>query len=744
MNFIGRISASFPFLLMSIWLIEYTYHEDELIYFIMSLLVAVFSISISWFFGGQYDKARYYNKELIINKENFQQIFDSVDASIWSNDLIKQRIYVSKGIEKLSGYSVQRFYEDFTFWSSIFHPDDIEIINEFYEKVLSGSSDNFEARFLNAQGEVIWVYMSGTPIVDEKSNEVIKVNGVVVDITKRKQTEVLLLESESRYRNVVELSPNLIMIHRHEKILYANPAATEILGLKETELIGRSIFDFIDDPSREKATQRIKAIIEKRIVNEYIEYKIIRPDGKVVYLEVLGKEINYKGDPSIVIVGIDVTAKKVYQDKIKYMAYHDSLTGLPNRHMYNEYLEKVIKRSEQNNQSLAVMFIDLDRFKFINDLMGHEAGDILLKQVSERLINCVREGDLVSRQGGDEFAILLEGIDEETVRNVSDGILKAFSTPFMIKNKEFFTSPSIGISLFPLDGHDKESLKSKADTAMYLAKNRGKNNYQFYLHEQGDILNRKIKLEQDLRSALKGNEFYLEYQPKLELNTEKIYGVEALVRWRHPELGIISPTEFIPIVEESGLIDSLGKWILHEACKQNKKWLESDIQIKMAVNVSPLQFEDHNFVEIINQVLSEHQLPPQHLGLEITESVMQNINKSSVIINALKCLGVKISIDDFGTGYSSLSVLSNLPIDFVKIDKTFVSEILINANTASLVKTMIEMGKNLNFELIAEGIENKLQAEFLINVGCRFGQGYYYSPPLSSVEVEKLLINNRR
>lgn len=745
MKYLGRLTATLPFLIMSVWLLQHIFQEETVSYIIISLILSILTVFVAWFMGGQYDQARFYYSELLKNKKNlqtkqeeFKEIFDSVDATIWSNDLINERIYVSKGIEKLSGYTVKQFFDDFSFWTKISHPADTPLLFKFYEKVLAGVSDNFEARFLDAQGEPIWVYMSGTPIFGE-NNEVIKINGVVVDIRKRKKTEAMLQESESRYRNVVELSPNIILIHQHDRIVYVNPATTNMLGLNASEILGKTVFDFIDPSDKETIISRNREIYEKKRPNEYREYKIIKPDGNFVHLEMLGKEINYNGVPAIMVVAIDVTAKKAYQEKVQFMAFHDALTGLPNRHMYNEFLVTAMGRSKKHNQVLAVMFLDLDRFKFINDTMGHEAGDDLLKKVSEQLLKSVRKGDMVSRQGGDEFAIILEDVNELIVREISDRIIKAFSTPFMIKNKEFYTSASIGISLYPLDGQDKETISSKADTAMYLAKKRGKNNYQFFIHEQGDILDRKIKLEQNLRRAIKNSEFYLEYQPKLELMTGEIYGVEALVRWKHPELGIIAPTEFIPIVEESGLISNFGSWILNEACKQNKKWHESGIRIKMAVNVSALQFEDANFVETVRHVLSRHQLPPQSLGLEITESVMQNIERSSIIIHELKLLGVKISVDDFGTGYSSLSVLSNLPIDLVKIDKSFINEILINANTASLVKTMIEMGQNLGFQLVAEGIEKKQQAEFLMNHGCRFGQGYYYSPPLAAAEVEKML-----
>jgi len=751
MKYIGRITATFPFFIISLWLLQHTYRENGIMLFIISALLAILGNIAAWILGGQYDKARFYYQELLISqkelqgqKEFLQQIFDSVDATIWSNDILNQRIYVSKGIEKLSGFTVEQFYSDYSFWTKIFHPEDSQRALDFYNKVLSGESSELEVRFINVHGEAVWVYLSGTPIKDN-SGEVIKINGVVVDISSRKKTEAELQESESRYRSVVDLSPNMILIHQNDRIVYGNNATVQLLGVNHySELLGRPIYDFLDPSEKNKAIRRIKEIQTHSIASEYAEYKIVRPsDGKSIYLEMLGKEINFNGKPAIMIVAIDVTAKKEYQENVRFMAYHDALTGLPNRHRYNEYLEDALKRSQEQKQILGVMFIDLDRFKFINDTMGHDAGDELLKLVSVRLRDSVRDEDLVARLGGDEFAILMEDADEESIRRISNRIIEAFKSPFMIQNKAFYTSPSIGISLYPQDGDDKETLNSKADIAMYLAKKSGKNNFKFYVHEQGSLLDRKFMLEHNLKHAIDHHEFYLEYQPKLELQTEHIYGVEALVRWKHPELGVISPAEFIPIAEESSLIVPLGKWILQEAGKQNKKWYDAGIRVKMAVNVSAKQFEDPHFVDTIHQVLSENQFPPQYLGLEITESVMQNIHQSTLILQELKKLGVKISIDDFGTGYSSLSVLSKLPIDFIKIDQSFVHESTTNPIAASLVKTIVEMGKNLHFELIAEGIEKKEQAEFLIENGCYRGQGYFYSPPLSLAEVELLLYKNQ-
>lgn len=738
MKYIGRISSIIPILVINIWLLKLTMKSDGVLYFLFSLLLTVLASIITWVLGGQFDKAKFYYHELQKEKENLQQIFDSVDATIWSNNIVEQRLYVSKGVEKISGYSVQQFFEDYNFWLSIFLPEDRPNLDQFYERVLTGKSDYVEARFIHANGKIRWAYVSGAPIKG-KDNEVIKINGVVVDITSKKETMERLRESESRYRSVVELSPNLLFIYQDKSLVYANPATTKLLGMEISELIGRTPFEFIHPTFLEMAISRTKELLQQKRTTDSKEYKIVKPNGEIAYLELLGKEIPFNGKSAIMVVGTDVTAKKQQQEKIEYMAFHDALTGLPNRYMYNESLEKALERCKQNDLGLAVMFIDVDHFKFVNDTMGHEAGDMLLKKVSERLLENVRDGDLVARPGGDEFTILLENVEERLVRNIAQRIIHAFAAPFTINNKEIYTSISIGVSLFPIDGDDKETLNSKADIAMYFAKKSGKNKYQLF-NEHGDVLARKLQLEQDFRSAIELNEFYLEYQPCVELKTGTVYCVEALVRWKHPILGIIPPNEFIPIMEETGWIVNLGTWVLNKACRQNIEWQKLGINVKVAVNVSSMQFEAENFVAGVKQALLEHKMQADFLEIEITESVMQNVEKSTRIIQELKELGVKISIDDFGTGYSSLSLLSSLSIDHVKIDKSFIDGIISNSNIASVVKKMIEMGESLNFDLIAVGIEVKEQADFLIENGCRYGQGYYFSRPVSPNEIKKLFM----
>ncbi|RST72528.1 EAL domain-containing protein [Siminovitchia acidinfaciens] len=446
---------------------------------------------------------------------------------------------------------------------------------------------------------------------------------------------------------------------------------------------------------------------------------------------------------NFIVVGLmhtlSIRERKHHESKMNYMAYYDQLTGLPNRMKFQSVLREAIVRCKKNDQELAVMFIDLDRFKLVNDSMGHHQGDHFLVKVGERLITSVPANGIVARHGGDEFIILLENTDEESVIEVAQQISNSFMKPFVLNEKEFFTTTSIGISMYPDDGKNENTLMKHAYKAMHLVQKSGYNNFQFFVREDERVLDRKIKIEQGLKKALHKNEFELYYQPQVHLKSKRIVGVEALLRWKHPELGNISPYEFVPVAESTGMIIPIGKWVIQEACKQIRLWQSSGIRIKIAVNVSALQFEDHHFIELVNESLSQNLLPPKYLELEITESVMQKINQSFAIIGKLKNIGIKVSIDDFGTGYSSLSVLSNLPIDVIKIDKSFVHRMMNNTNTASVVKTIIEMGSNLNFELIAEGIETEEQAEFLIENGCHIGQGYLYSRPVTKHEIEKLL-----
>lgn len=439
----------------------------------------------------------------------------------------------------------------------------------------------------------------------------------------------------------------------------------------------------------------------------------------------------------------NVSIEQGYLADIDYMANHDALTGLPNRYKFNKLLQASLERCKENNQTIAIMFLDLDRFKLINDSMGHEVGDLLIKEVAYRLKQCARKEDNIARAGGDEFIILQENINIEQTKQMAQRIIKSFMNSFEIGSQEFFITPSIGISLYPDDGEDVNTLMKVADKAMYLVKDRGKNDYQFSASESEESITRKVELETSLRKAIQNNELFLCYQPQVNLYTGEIIGMESLLRWNHPTLGVVSPIEFISIAEETGLIVPIGNWVLQTACKQNKEWQIAGLPfVCVAVNVSNRQLQDEEFINIVKNVLNETNLDPQYLDLEITESLMQNLEHSIAMLSKLKEMGVGLSIDDFGTGFSSLSVLKSLPVDRIKIDQSFVRDISKNSNTAAIVKTIIHMGKSLNFDLIAEGIETSDQVSFLLENGCQLGQGYVYSRPIPTDEMELLLMES--
>jgi diguanylate cyclase (GGDEF)-like protein len=416
----------------------------------------------------------------------------------------------------------------------------------------------------------------------------------------------------------------------------------------------------------------------------------------------------------------------------------DELTGLWNR----RGLLKLALNGVKQHQSFSVLYIDLDKFKPVNDTYGHHFGDLLLQKVANRLINCVPEKSIISRIGGDEFAILLYNADEAYSVKIAKKIINDLSKKFLIDGKESFITPSIGISFSTAFESNIELLIQNADIAMYFVKRNGKNDFMVFDQSMKKFTENRVHLENQLHKALEQGDFILYYQPKVDLKTKKIYALEALIRWNHPELGLVSPNDFIPIAEETGLIIPIGKWVLQEVCKQNRTWQTNGISIKIAINVATQQFKDSKFIETLMKTLDTYQLSPESLSIEITESsIMENINQATSIINELDNIGIEVSMDDFGTGYSSLSLLTKLPFNVVKIDKSFVNEIMENSPTASLVKTMISMSENLNFALVAEGIESEEQERFLIQNGCQYGQGYFYSPPIPAKEIEKLLIN---
>ncbi|RHW41734.1 EAL domain-containing protein [Neobacillus notoginsengisoli] len=665
-------------------------------------------------------------EELQKNRHRLDAIFDSLDVAIWSHDLKTNHLKITPGIEKLYGYSLAEFYHDHNLWKRVIHPDDMVVLPERDLALSKGEAITSIYRIIRPDGEIRWIQDRGIPTVEK--GKLVNFSSVLFDITDKK-------ESENRYRSLVEMSPDIIAVYSRGKIDYVNETGAKVFGAKSPEeMIGMPLSKLIPTKDLNEMRFRELTIGEERPDEINLEFQAVRIDGQLIDVEMVSMPIFYEGRAARQIVGRDISERKAAEQTIQFMAYNDGLTGLPNRNRFREKLLEAMSRNKA--EKLAILFLDLDRFKIINDTKGHTVGDQLLKAVADRLSQVVGSDGIVSRQGGDEFIILLEGMDRQKIIKVAKRILNSFSKPFAIDHEVFYVTPSIGISVYPSDGEDGETLIKHADIAMYLAKDRGKNNYQFYTAGLHGLSSRKMEMETGLRKALELNQFELYYQPQIELSTGYIIGIESLIRWNHPERGIISPCEFIPLAEETGLIVPIGNWVLKEACKQHRSWLSQGYwPMVMSVNISVRQFQDDDFVSSVKRILNETDMDPGYLELEITESIMQNFERSNLIIKDLNRLGVKIALDDFGTGYSSLSNLKHLPIDTIKIDKSFLDDM----EDGSMVKTILDMGLNMEFHVIAEGIEQKEQVDFLLVHGCKVGQGYLFSEPISVDGMEGML-----
>ncbi|MCW9006012.1 MAG: EAL domain-containing protein, partial [Gammaproteobacteria bacterium] len=460
-----------------------------------------------------------------------------------------------------------------------------------------------------------------------------------------------------------------------------------------------------------------------------------------------------KSDQVIALIR-DISEKKLTEDQMAYMAYHDSLTGLPNNHLFKDRVTHCIASAKRNSTKLAVMFLDLDRFKLINDTLGHSVGDKLLQATAERLQNCIRSSDSVTinsnapinpsiaRLGGDEFIILLESIvDLKIVNRIAERLVNEISQPIQIEQQEVFTSTSIGIALYPDDGKDVDSLLKNADAAMYYAKDQGRNNFQYYTQSMNEAAAQQLILGNSLRKALTNDEFQIYYQPQVSVITGQVIGLEALVRWKHPEKGFISPALFIPLAEETGQIQAIGEWILYQACLQGAKWIEEGYRpLIISVNLSAKQLRQSNLQQIIKNTLKETGMPAKFLGVELTESaIILEPDMALDRLKKIKSLGIKLSLDDFGTGYSSLSYLKRFPIDTLKIDRAFIKDIKTDHEDATLVKAIITMAHGLGMDIIAEGVELQEQLEFLGANACDAIQGFLFSKPLPAKKIEPLL-----
>lgn len=559
-------------------------------------------------------------------------------------------------------------------------------------------------------------------------------------IDRRFESQSLM--SERKFHAVVESANDAIILTDNQgTIISWNKGAHAIFGYEESNIMGKSLLTIISFGDQGEQEQLISMRLKSaQLMGKTCEVQGIRKDKALIPIELsIGLWMD-EGKTYFSCIMRDISERKQAEEKINQMVYLDPLTGLPNRHLLNDRLIHALDQAQENKQMIGIMFIDLDRFKYINDSLGHATGDKLLIEAAKRFQDCVSKFETVSRQGGDEFIILFPNTTTDEITKKARTIIRAFAQSFSIDDNELFVTPSVGISMYPGDGSDLDTLIKNADTAMYRVKELGKNSFQFYTPDMNDAVSKKMQLEIGLRKALERGEFQVYYQPQIDVATGGIIGVEALIRWQHPELGQISPVEFIPMAEETGLIIPIGEWVLKEACRQNKKWQEQGfLPIRMAVNISSRQFQQSNLIEVVSQTLSETGLDPKYLELELTESIIQDSKFAISTMQKLKDMGIFLSIDDFGTGYSSLSYLKLFPIDSLKIDQSFTRNMFENVKDAALVHTIISMAHNLDLKVIAEGVETQDQLAFLVEKQCNEAQGYLFSRPQNAEHISALL-----
>jgi diguanylate cyclase (GGDEF)-like protein/PAS domain S-box-containing protein len=616
---------------------------------------------------------------------------------------------------------------------------DLADVDRDVEHVISHKQVNSgERRYRRKDGTLVDVEV-GVSVTNGSTGRVLCL--VVRDVSERSKAE----EKLRLLGSAVESSINGIIVGDAtlpgKPLIFVNPAVERITGFSAGEIVGNDYRRLLGSEPDHLSLEKIEKVFREP-GEQQVELSSQHKDGRQIWVELSlapvknteGKETHY------VAVLDDITERRRIEHELSYRAAHDLLTGLPNRSLLLDRLDQAITSHNRRKKKLCVLFIDLDHFKVINDTLGHAAGDILLKKVAARLRENLRVTDTIARHGGDEFTVVLPEIeDNDTTVTLAEKVLNALTAPFMLEEREVFISASIGLTLYPDDGDTAEKLLKNADTAMYHAKAHGRSNYQFFSEKLNTRVVERLMLETSLRRALERDELRMLYQPRINLSSGRVVGVEALVRWLHPEMGILSPAKFIPLAEETGLIVPLGEWIMRTACMQSAEWKKQGLPpLHMAVNLSARQFNQHDLIDMIARIIRETDIDPTFLELELTESViMQNAEESINKLNAIKEMGLILAIDDFGTGYSSLSYLKRFPLDTLKVDQSFVRDITSNTDDKAIVVAIIAMAHSLGLKVVAEGVETKEQKAFLLEHRCEESQGFFFSKPLTAESFSK-------
>ncbi len=682
--------------------------------------------------------------------QEYRTLAENIPDPIFRYDTNAKRIYVNPAVERISGMSADELLGKEPTQKMLVSSKESELVkNSILKVVKTGKPDTVEVLFNAPDGKKIYYQDNHIPEFGP-DGKVKSVLTIVRDITAEK----ILATQEEMFRTLAENSPDIIMRYDEEcNRIYANPAFSEQTGIPKELVLNHkldtqwNVYFKMLNMSVSEYQKKIKQIINTGESETISTESIILATGEYIAHEVkivAERDTNGKIIGALAI-GRNITERKNIEKRIEFMSHHDALTGFANRTLAKERAQQVIEQAKQKENKAAILFIDLDEFKTVNDSLGHSAGDAMLKMVAMRLQECIRVNDTISREGGDEFLIILSDINEKSeVERVANKLLQVFKQSFNVNNNMIATSASIGIALYPDDGKNFEQLFQSADAAMYKAKEIGKNNYRFYTQQMKDDLVGSFQIQNELKDAIQNKEFVLHYQPQIDLKQNKIVGVEALIRWQHPTQGMVYPVNFISIAESSGLIVQIGEWVLFEACRQAALWAEEGKNIVVAVNISAVQFKRGNLEKVVKNALHVTGLDPKYLELELTESILINDTENVLeTVKTIKELGIKLSIDDFGTGYSSLSYLKRFAVDKLKIDQSFIRDLLNDKEDASIVKTIIQMAKSFNLRSIAEGVENKEVLAVIEKFGCDEVQGYYFAKPMALNEFENYYNNYR-
>ncbi|MEH6575468.1 MAG: EAL domain-containing protein [Amphritea sp.] len=683
------------------------------------------------------------NKKLLANAAKYRRLIESIeqDHFVYSRSRDKTFDYLSESVFDITGYSEEEFSD---LYSHLIHSQSAEWNPCEWPKNSTHprSETPFTIRIKNKQNTLQYLEIMETPVFHD--GDIIAVEGIARDITRRK-----LAEDELRLAaSVFKTSTDGIMITDvNGKIIRINTAFSKITGFTAEETLGRTPHLLQDGLQEDVFIDNLWSEISEKGEWEG-EVWNRRKEGEAYPVWLKVSAIKDEGGKVIQHVSIftDISEKKESQNKIYYMAHYDVLTQLPNRQLFQDRGQRTIKKSKRGRGRACIIFVDVDNFKIINDTMGHSIGDRVLRVVADRLKSLVREEDTVARLGGDEFVILLDSVENsQHVGRIAEKIGAAFVEPFLINGREHRISVSMGISLYPQDGEDIETLVKHADAAMYNAKKAGRNTYRYYTKNLTIMALHRLETENALHHALKNNEFELFYQPQISFETNQITGVEALIRWHHPEKGLLGPVEFIPIAEESHLIIDIGEWVIQEAIKTLSSWREISLNVpRVAINVAGKQLQSSNMINLIKNMLGQFGVSPNHLQLEITESILvpQGLlgsNKAIAQLEAYRDMGGSVAIDDFGTGFSSLNYLKRFPVDTLKIDRSFVEGLVDNSDDRAIAQTIITLGKTLGLAVMAEGVETEQQEGVLRGLGCHKAQGYLYAKPMAEPELKRFL-----